>query len=304
MRKTVILLFALIIIGASLASGKPADNGSLHNDLDDYIAQLDAKVGVAVIINRTDTIEVNGHRMFPMLSVYKFPIAVAFGDYLHASHLTLDDTVCLAGAALQPGTYSPMRDKYGTDGSFQLTVGQLLAYALQQSDNNASDILLRIMGGPDTTMQILKQRAVTGINIVSTEAEMHADNSRCYANAATPLAMAALLDNYFNEPVDVYSQEVRHMMETCETGTDRLPKPLSGATVGHKTGTGFILPDGRLMAVNDAGHVSLPDGPNYSIAVFIENSGYNLQQTEAIIARISEIVYRHVKSHCGDGVTK
>ena len=85
-------------------------------------------------------------------------------------------------------------------------------------------------------------------------------------------------------------------METCPTGANRLAKPLAGtdAVFGHKTGTGFTLPGGRLMAINDAGYVHLPDGRSYSIAVFIENSGYDMQQTEEIIARISEIVYNRL----------
>lgn len=85
-------------------------------------------------------------------------------------------------------------------------------------------------------------------------------------------------------------------METCATGVNRLAKPLTGtgAIIGHKTGTGFTLPDGRLMAINDVGYVHLPNGRSYSIAVFIENSGYDMQQTEEIIAQISEIVYKYI----------
>ncbi|MDE6380897.1 MAG: hypothetical protein K2L11_10520 [Muribaculaceae bacterium] len=64
--------------------------------------------------------------------------------------------------------------------------------------------------------------------------------------------------------------------------------------IGHKTGTGFTLPDGRLMGINDVGYVHLPNGRSYSIAVFIENSGYDMPQTEEIVAEISEIVYKHL----------
>ena len=93
--------------------------------------------------------------------------------------------------------------------------------------------------------------------------------------------------------------EVKQMMETCETGKDRLAKPLRDANIilGHKTGTGFSSPEGRLMAINAVGYVHLPDGRRYSIAVFIENSGYDLPQTEGMIAKISEIVYDYMIAH-------
>lgn len=71
----------------------------------------------------------------------------------------------------------------------------------------------------------------------------------------------------------------------------------AGGVTGHKTGTGFELPDGRLMAVNDAGYVHLPDGRRYSIAVFIDNSGYDLEASEALIAEISRIVVEEMLRH-------
>ena len=89
---------------------------------------------------------------------------------------------------------------------------------------------------------------------------------------------------------------MKQLMENCATGVNRLAKPLAAtnAVIGHKTGTGFTLPDGRLMAINDAGYVHLPNGRSYSIAVFIENSGYDMEQTEEIIAKISEILYQYI----------
>ncbi len=110
--------------------------------------------------------------------------------------------------------------------------------------------------------------------------------------------MARLLDCFDHEFDDMYTRNVKQLMETCATGVNRLAKPLTGtdAIIGHKTGTGFTLPDGRLMAINDVGYVHLPDGRSYSIAVFKEKTGYDMQQTEEIIADISEIVYKHISS--------
>lgn len=125
---------------------------------------------------------------------------------------------------------------------------------------------------------------------------MHHDNSLCYDNSATPIAMAALMQRFDQEFDDSLSVEIKHLMETCGTGKNRLAKPLAvtNAIIGHKTGTGFTLPDGRLMAVNDAGYVHLPNGHRYAIAVFIENSGYDMAQTEDLIAEISQIVFSSI----------
>lgn len=296
MRKVLLLLTAASIAVIIQCCSKSAHAGALQKALNEYVKNKDAEIGVAVIVDRIDTVEVNGHRAFPMLSVYKFPIAVALGDYLRVSSEIIPDTITVVQSDLRPDTYSPMREKYEGQEDLHLPLHEILAYSLLQSDNNASDILLKIMGGTASVMLALKRLGTDDINVVSTEVEMHEDNQLCYNNTATPIAMARLLDSFDHDLNDFYTIRIKQLMETCQTGGNRLAKPLSDtkAVIGHKTGTGFTLPDGRLMAVNDVGYVHLPDGRGYSIAVLIENSGYDMPQTEEIIAEISEIVFKHI----------
>ena len=274
---------------------------ALRHALTEYIKGKDANIGVAVIIEGKDTVEVNGKDRFPMLSVYKFPIALAMADHLRDNGMTLDLPVRIQAEDLHTDTYSPMTEQITSSGLMQtdsltMTAGTLLNHMLQQSDNNASDIILKTMGGTGRVTAYLRSIGSRDISVVSTEDEMHADNSLCYSNSSTPVGMAALMDMFDTAHNDSISREIKNMMETCTTGTWRLALPLApaGAAVGHKTGTGFTLPDGRLMAVNDAGYVHLPDGRRYAIAVFVENSGYDMQQTESLIAEISEMVYSHI----------
>ncbi len=294
--RTFAIIFAVGILLITQACAKHSVADTLQKELNEYIKDKDATIGVAVIIDRMDTIEVNGNKPFPMLSVYKFPITVALGDYLRVSNEIFPDSIILTQEDLRPDTYSPMRDKYEGQDSIPMPLYEIMAYALQQSDNNASDILLKLMGGADNAMLSLKRLGNEDVNVVSTEAEMHHNPDLCYDNSTTPIAMAKLLDSFDHEFNDAYSQKVKQLMETCETGKNRLAMPLTctDAIIGHKTGTGFPLSDGRLMAINDVGYVHLPDGRSYSIAVFIENSGYDIPHTEAIIAEISKIVYNHL----------
>lgn len=298
MEKFITLITTVFIFMSVQSCGKTISESSLQKELSEYIEDKDAHIGISVIIDRMDTVEINGNHAFPMLSVYKFPIAVALGDYLRVSSEVVFDSITITPSDLKPDTYSPMRDKYEGDEPFQLTLNELLAYSLQQSDNNASDILLKMMGGTDNAMLALKKLGIENINVMSTEEEMYEDNQRCYDNTATPIAMARLLDSFDHDFDDLYTRQVKQLMETCVTGVNRLAKPLTDtdAILGHKTGTGFTLPDGRLMAINDVGYVHLPNGRSYSIAVFIENSGYDMMQTEEIIAKISEIVYKYANN--------
>lgn len=66
--------------------------------------------------------------------------------------------------------------------------------------------------------------------------------------------------------------------------------------VVHKTGTGDLGPDGRIIAVNDIGTVVLPDGGYFSIAVFVSDASCSIQECEAVIAHITRMVYDHALS--------
>ncbi len=239
---------------------------------------------------------VNGKRDFPMLSVYKFPQALAVADYCHKHNISLNDTIRISADDLNPDTWSPMRDKYGRK-DISLPLSEILAYSVQQSDNNACDVLFRLIGGPQVADSLMKCLGYDEIHILNTEDEMYRDPYLCYANRATPLQMASLFDQF-------YRREMRHdsrilealgaMMMSCNTGNNRLPLPLmpTNAMVGHKTGTGGMNSQGRITGVNDAGYVFLPNKQGYAIAVFVADSGYDMAETENIIADISEIVFQ------------
>lgn len=288
-----LILPALLL---ALSFNLSAEN-SISRQLADYIAEKDARIGVAAIIDGRDTVEVNGSKDFPMLSVYKFPQAIATARLCAEKSMAFTDTVEISTSELHDNTWSPLRDKYGQR-DLRLPVAELLAYTMQQSDNNACDILFRLTGGPEAADSVMKSMGYHDINIATTEDDMHRDIYLCYLNHATPLEMARLLEQFDRELRDDSPEfmEIARLMETCATGTDRLAVPLTdaGVILGHKTGTGDINTRGRIIAINDAGYVRIDGQHRYSIAVFIADSAYDFATTSAMIADISEIVYRGV----------
>lgn len=305
MIRIAVSLFALVWLG--LASGcsprgsSAAGDGELCAVMEEriarYIADKDARIGVAVIIDGTDTVAVNGSRDFPMMSVFKFPLALVIAE--GAGKLT--DSVAIGADELHENTYSPMLRKYGRR-DMTLPLRELLEWALAESDNNACDILIGCAGGIDSLSLAMTRMGVPeGIAVGATEAQMHDDVYLCYLNRSTPLAMAELFDR-FDSSIRHSSAsfaEVASILENCRTGLDRLPAPLagSGAVIGHKTGTGDVNSQGRIMAINDCGYVHLPSGRRYSIAVFIADSAYDMGATSKMIAEISEIVYKSLEGN-------
>ncbi len=293
------MLLTLIVFFCICSCSRYRKYEGLQEELTAFVEDKNARIGVAVIINGKDTVSVNGNEHFPMLSVYKLPVALALGDYLLCGPEILSDSILITGHDLKPDTYSPLRDKYDDIDSLQLSVDELLAYSLQLSDNNASDILMGLLPDIGYVNHFLHKNGYYNINVVSTEDDMHQDNMLCYDNWSTPVEMAVMIDQLDKESNDYFSKKIKRLLETCQTGNSRLSKPVINVNgvIGHKTGTGFELPDGRIMAVNDVGYIHLNDGNRYSIAVFIADSHYNLVNSEQIIADISELVINHIKNN-------
>lgn len=292
--------YICLVILLSWAACAGAKNNSLTAQLRQAIARKKAQVGVAVIIDGKDTITLNNESPYPMYSVFKFHQALAVTDYLARHKQPLETKLHISASDLKPDTYSPLRDKY-PEGNIDMSIAGLLKYTLQQSDNNACDILFNYAGGTRYADKYIRSLGITDFAIGATEDEMHKDPQKSYANRTTPLAAAELLEKFLDEPLlpDSLQSFVKQTMIECRTGQDRLPQPLidTQAVIGHKTGSGDITPTGRITGTNDIGFVFLPNRRRYTIAVFVKDSDEGPQGTTAIIADISRIVYHYLMEH-------
>ena len=289
-----VIVLGMYVTVVMPSCGRNAD--VLESEIRAYIADKDARIGVAVMLDGEEYAEVNGSRDFPMLSVYKFPQALAVADYCRRNGLSFGDTLSIAAEEIEENTWSPMRERYGVS-DMALPISELLGYTLQQSDNNACDVLFCLIGGTAVADSVMKAAGFENIVIASTEAEMHEDVYLCYQNRSTPLAMARLLHHFDGElrKEGREYEEIAALMETCETGMDRLAVALPGdVVIGHKTGTGDRNSQGRIIGINDVGYVHHPDGRRYVVAVFNADSAADAPATARMIADLSAIIYRRI----------
>lgn len=290
MKSRLFLLLALILTAAAPASAE----GNLKTQLQKIIAGADARVGVAVIADG-DTLTVNGSPDYPLMSVMKLHQAVAVARILEERGLPLTTAVHIYVQDLKAGTWSPLRDAR-PGGGFDMSVAELLRYTLQQSDNNACDILFDRFAAPEYVDSIIRSMGFRDFRIAATEDEMHRDLKKCRENVSSPLSAADLMDRLASGTLPLgkeYADFIRSTLLECRTGLNRLPLPLegSGALIGHKTGTSDREADGRWTGINDVGFVLLPDGRSYTLAVFISDSALGMEENEKLIADISGAVY-------------
>lgn len=290
MKSRLFLLLALVLTAAAPASAE----GNLKTQLQKIIAGADARVGVAVIADG-DTLTVNGSPDYPLMSVMKLHQAVAVARILEERGLPLTTTVHIYVQDLKAGTWSPLRDAR-PGGGFDMSVAELLRYTLQQSDNNACDILFDRFAAPEHVDSIIRSMGFRDFRIAATEDEMHRDLKKCRENVSSPLSAADLMDRLASGTLPLgkeYADFIRSTLLECRTGLNRLPLPLegSGALIGHKTGTSDREADGRWIGINDVGFVLLPDRRSYTLAVFISDSALGMEENEKLIADISGAVY-------------
>lgn len=294
-------LMAIICLAVSVFPSWSRKN-DLEAAIERIIKDKDAEVGVAVMENGKILAAVNDRRRYPMMSVMKMHQALWVTDSLCRAGLGLGTIIEVYENELKKDTYSPLRDSLacmGDKGPYSLDIKTLLRYTLQMSDNNACDILFSRFGGPGAVDRYIRSLDIDGFAIQVTEAQMHDLPALCRKNWSRPSSAARILDRMTCGSLgNCMLEHVLRTMAECGTGKARLAAPLLGrdAVIGHKTGTGDKDPKGRITGINDIGFVYLPDGRHYTIAVFITDSWLPAEQTEEIIAEISEAVYMKVST--------
>lgn len=255
-------------------------------------APAQGHVGAAVrIVETGEAFSFHGQDHFPMQSVYKLPIAMAV---LHAN-LPLDQPVHVAlGDLVRLGLHSPIRDDH-PQGNFDLPLRELLRYAIAESDGTASDVLLRLAGGPERVTAFLRGMGVTEMVIATSEAEMSRDVQVQYRNWSTPEGMLTLLTKLAPQRDGLLLNQRDALL--LKWMTESTPGPLrikgllpAGTPVAHKTGTSGT-DSGITRATNDVGLVTLPDGRHLAIAVFVSDSPADLATREGVIARTARAAW-------------
>lgn len=266
----------------------------LENQIDSLLNGKKATVGIAVWTDKGDMLRYNDHVHFPLLSVFKFHVALAVLDKMDKQSISLDSIVSIKASQMPPNTYSPLRKKF-PDQDFTITLRELMQYSISQSDNNACDILIEYAGGIKHINDYIHRLSIDSFNLSETEDGMHSSFEAVYRNWSTPSAMVRLLrtadekELFSNKELKDFLWQT--MIDT-ETGANKLKGMLPAKTVvGHKTGSSDRNADGMKTADNDAGLVILPDGRKYYIAAFVMDSYETDEDNANIIARISRMVY-------------
>jgi len=324
--------FIIIVVGSPLSAvaqtGRPTAGGplvTLERELTRLAAASGAVVGVAVEhIETGRSVRLNGGVRFHMASTAKVAIAVQILTLVDQGRLRLDSLVVLQPWDVYPRTYGPISG-YIRPGS-ALTIRNILELMLIISDNNATDILIRLSGGPGAVTERMRALGLDAIRVDRTSsvaianwlgrAEVAMEKpispeefGLLVARERSAIELAALDQSFVRDPRDTATPEamgqllariwkgeiltaasaglLRDIMYRCETSPGRLKGLLpAGTRVAHKTGT-------IGGSTNDVGVIDLPNGQGHVVTVVFtkESTRPEGAAREAVIAQIARAVH-------------
>ncbi len=297
MKQTLLLLITIFTI--SCFHKKEAGNPDLKSEIVKITKGKNATVAVSVLDFETGkSINSNGNKKLPMLSVFKFHIALAVLDQVDEGKLNLDQKIFIKKSELLENTWSPIRKKY-PEGNIEMSLSELLKYTVAQSDNNGCDILIRLLGGTENIQNIINNKGIKDFTIKANEEKMHEGFEFHYWNTTTTNSANRLLKDFFDgKIVSKKSTDflMKIMLETS-TGTTKIVAQLpKGTPVAHKTGSSGKDEKGLTIAENDIGIITLPNGKHYAISVFVSDSMESEETNTKMVADISKKVFDYYRT--------
>lgn len=286
-----IITTILLYIGMITCCADP-----LEKKLTKLTKDFKATVGVAVIKGNKPIVLLNNNVHYPLMSVFKFHVAVAVLHKMTRRQQALNDSLLILPEDIRENTYSPLREVVPHKRPFKLPFSTLLYYSIALSDNNACDILIKYVGGIIKIQALMNSIGLTHLQLTETENTMHENLMNCYNNWSTPLSMAQCLKKVYEGDLlnNANKQFLFNTMLVTSTGADKIKAGLPLSTpVAHKTGSSDRLPSGIMIGDNDVAIINPHSTHRYYLVVFIKNSRGSSQENHEIIAQISRIVYRH-----------
>lgn len=266
-------------------------------------------------------VRVNAAESFPLASTYKVPMAAYALHLVSEGELSLGQLIEVRQEDL---VISSSITRLFPHPGIQLSLLNLMEATLIQSDNTATDVLLRTVGGGAAVTGWLRDSGVEDLRVDRNTADLIRDymnlprSSEAMASQyrqadfdqleeadwvafydafladprdqGTPDAMVTLLAGLWQDAYlkAAHGETLREIMGRCLTGSARLSgrMPTQQLPLAHKTGT-------LGGTVNDVGVITLPDdGGSVVIAVYIRGaSAFDLEAGERTIAEVSRTIY-------------
>ena len=237
-----------------------------------------------------EEIAIDADRQMETMSTIKIPLMVEVFEQIKAGTFKLTDQYTLVTEDIRPGT-GVIRS---LDPGAVLTVKDLITLMIIVSDNTATDVLYRMVGGPAVvtrrmeTMGLKKTQAVTNgagwfaaLRAAPSTEQFYREGKHPFG-LSTPREMGSLLEQMERGTlVDKPSSDLMLRIMRGQVYRTRIPRYITGFTIPHKTGD--FLP----YVGDDVGMLE-GQGKTIIVSIFTANhfgSGEALENAIGLVAK-------------------
>jgi beta-lactamase class A len=251
-------------------------------------------------LETSEEIAIDADRQMETMSTIKIPLMVEVLEQIKAGKFALTDRYTFVQADSQPGTGTIQR----LDPGAVMTIKDLITMMIIVSDNTATEVLYRMVGGPEAVnrrMDALGLKNTRAMNVPSrwfpslrsapTTEQFYREGKYPFG-LTTPREMGRLLEMMERGTlVDKNASDLMLRIMRGQLYRTRIPRYVSGYTIPHKTGD--FLP----YVGDDVGMLEAP-GRTIVISVFTGNhfgSGEALENAIGLVAKevADYFAYRH-----------
>jgi beta-lactamase class A len=254
-------------------------------------ARVGGRLGVAALdVARGARLGHRADERFPMCSTFKAMAAAATLKRVDAGAERLDRFIRYSAADLF--SYAPVTRAHVADGGLPLS--DLLAAAVELSDNTAANLILASIGGPAGWTRFVRSLGDATSRLDRNEPTLNTSIPGDPRDTTTPSAMvgdlsATLLGNALSP---ASRERLAGWMVACQTGQKRLRAGLpSPWRIGDKTGTGDHA------TTNDIAVCWTPAGPIVIACYFTGAGSASPDAREAAIADVARTIVSSFRPH-------
>jgi beta-lactamase class A len=277
------MVAALVCTALFAISSTPAPD-----DAADRLAAINARVGGRIGVAALDTgtgrrIEYRPNERFPMCSTFKVLAAAAVLKLVDDGKEHLDRMVAYGKEDILE--YAPVTKEHLKEG--HMTLANLCAAAIEQSDNTAGNLLLRAIGGPAGLTNFLRALGDQTTRLDRMEPDLNTAIPGDERDTTTPAAMRDDLVRLLTG--DVLSPASRRQLETWLAG-NKTGAQMIRAGVPTTWGVGDKTGRGDNGSTNDVAVLRPPNRPPIFLAIYSVGSTTAASERTATIAEVSRLI--------------
>ncbi|WP_062088112.1 class A beta-lactamase [Caballeronia udeis] len=285
-RRSLLTAAAMIPFVSACTSWRAATGSSIAQDqLKQLESSAGGRLGVAAL-NTADGKLVNyrADERFPLCSTFKLMLVSAVLEQSESplQKGLLERRIHYARSELL--SWAPITKKQVATG---MTVAELCAATLQYSDNTAANLLMKLVGGPETVTAYARSIGDNQFHLDRREPDLNSAIPGDPRDTSTPAAMAHSLQRVTLG--DALGASQRSQLQTWLLGNTTGAGKIAAAMpahwmIGDKTGSGDY------GTTNDIGVIWPPGKPPIVLAIYLTQREQDAKARDDVVASAARIV--------------